>query len=105
MAKKTTIKLADLAMDRMCEARRADDSDAHRRAAIMYKAAMAADAGNDAMVWLRDKLNEAIARMADAETIKDARLAMSWLNRSSLWNDVQDTIQALSAYDAALLHD
>lgn len=68
-----------------------------RKAEIAFKAANLAAQAHKNMVWLRDKLNEAIERMESGKTTQDAYLAMSWLN-TSLWGDIQAARVELAVY-------
>ncbi len=72
-----------------------------RKADLAVKAAYVALKAHGDMTWLRDKLNEAIERVAVAETAKDAHLALAWL-RTSLWDDIQAALTKLEAYDDLL---
>ncbi|MGE0481259.1 MAG: hypothetical protein AB7Q17_12380 [Phycisphaerae bacterium] len=71
-------------------------------ARVECRAALVADGAHDALRSLRDKLDEALTRLAAAATLKEARLALSWLRRLSTWDDIQAAIEALDAYAAAV---
>lgn len=55
-------------------------------ALINAEAGQIAEYAYGRMAWLRDKLNEALDRLANARDAKEAWLAMSWLG-GDLWND------------------
>jgi len=76
-------------------------TDDGRKADMAVKAAFIAEGAHGQMCWLRDKLSEAIGKIENAQSVKDAYLAMSWL-RTSLWDDIQAALAKLDVYDDLL---
>ncbi|MEP0847322.1 MAG: hypothetical protein HRF50_10960 [Phycisphaerae bacterium] len=100
-----TLPIVERALANRIAAHRAgnigDATDDGRKADLAVKAAYIALKAHEDMSWLRDKLSEAIERVAIAETTKDAHMALVWL-RTSLWDDVQAALTKLEAYDDLL---